>query len=115
MSTKTIALIKEILELTREQPSLIAGDEPADGLLENISRRQRLMDTLNALNEPLSGEAEALLREIETQDKINEALLKARMFELRDRLQKSKDGLTAVRGYERAGESDEALYFNKLK
>lgn len=111
------ALLNAVLELTREQPGLLSGEDYADGLLANIARRQELIDRIEGLGDglpPPSPEEKRLLADIERQDGINQKLAAGRMEELREKLRRNKDGLTSLRGYEQRGDVG-AVYFDRQK
>ena len=111
------ALLKGVLTLTREQPGLLSGEDYVDRLLTNISRRQELIDRIDALEAghlPPSAAEKMLLADIEKQDGINESLASGRMDELREKLRRNREGLTPMRGYDRQG-NIEAVYFDRQK
>lgn len=122
-------LLKSVLALTRLQPELLKSEDGTDALLTNISERQKLIDQINSLKEELASlpplgydtecddldnEARSVLREIQSQDAVNERLATERMEHLREKLKKNKEGRTAIRGYDSRGTID-AVYFDKQK
>ncbi len=109
-------LLRAVLELTKKQPGLLSDEDATDGLMTNLSRRQQLIDHIEALGElpPPSKEEQRLLAEIAEQDITNEKLAESRMEELREKLRRNKKGLTSLRGYDSAG-SVGAVYFDRQK
>ncbi|MCL2030067.1 MAG: flagellar protein FlgN [Oscillospiraceae bacterium] len=121
--------LRQIWEITREQPALIEGEE-TERLLENIARRQNLIDTLVKLTDglpeerrrardpecaALDQESHELYTRIAEQDKTNENTAQARLDDIKERLRALRDGKTAFTAYEKAGGDPGATYFDKKR
>ncbi|MDR1736395.1 MAG: flagellar protein FliT [Oscillospiraceae bacterium] len=123
---KRVALLEEILEVTRQQPALLA-QEDINPLLDNIGRRQELIDSLEELTRALPegfesaggrhGElnrrARELYGQISAQDRQNETAAQSRMEEIKAQMRKLRDGKTAFGGYEKIIKDPGSTYFDK--
>lgn len=123
-------LMANILTLTKEQPVLIDA-ETMDGLLDNIARRQKLIDKIDLLDKELEtadfkeaepgsetarilGGIHSILQEIVAQDKKNEEQATLRMSELRAQLKNLQEGHKRSSAYMNEGDVP-AVYFDKQK
>lgn len=120
-------LLEQVLEITRKQPDLIEGEE-TELLLDNIARRQRLVDTILELTSDLPEEnrrsrdpecfaldrrSHEIYAQIAEQDKTNELAAQARLDDIKERLRAIRDGRTAFTAYEKAGGDPGATYFDR--
>ena len=107
-------LLEKILEVTCAQPALIA-QEDTDGLLKNIEQRQLLLDALESVppSSGEDGESVRLLRQIQTQDALNEKAAADQIEELRGRLRRLEDGRRTAHRYENVPTELGATYFDK--
>lgn len=120
-------LLEQVLDITQKQPALIQNED-TDLLLDNIARRQRLIDALLELTKDLPEEsrrardaecaalderARATQAEIMRQDQINEKAAQTRLENIKAQLRKLRDGKTAFSGYEKIGGDPGATYFDK--
>lgn len=124
-------IMRKILELTKKQPALMAQDDVTNDLMNNIQKRQELIDALDAIQARvpdmdmirqdaecarMAADAQQLLIDIQKQDKLNEETALNKMEELREQLRKAKEGQTTFRGYEGSTSRDiGAIYFDKKK
>ena len=124
-------LLIKVLELTEAQAGLISADE-TDALLANISKRQNLIDELDAIQAELPDreilsknsecmtlitEVNGVLKKIQERDAKNEQAALARMEDLRGRMRKANEGRKAVSGYDTGASSElmSGIYVDKGK
>ena len=112
---KREALLRKLLSVTREHPMMPSVEGYAESIMENLALRQELLDEINALGiggvPPNEAEKE-VLSEIKRHDDKNLQLTCDCMNALREKLQKNREGLTSLRGYDSRGEV-EPVYFDK--
>lgn len=127
--TQKLRLLEEVLAVTKKQPSFIEADD-TDSLLHNIEQRQKLLDALDAIQaelptkeemrqdeecKRLAVETTQILRQIQTQDALNEKAALEQMDKLRAQLRKLQDGNRTVQGYEGIYQPYGATYFDTQK
>ncbi|MCL2085145.1 MAG: flagellar protein FliT [Oscillospiraceae bacterium] len=123
-------LLNQILDITERQAAVIEAED-TDALLTCISKRQNLIDELDAIQADLPsreallgdgecvamiGEINGILENIQANDARNEQAALNRMEELRSQLRKVNEGRKTYGGYETTGVNRiGGLYINKTK